>query len=170
MRKVIPNLITIARIVGAIILLRADATTQVLAPFWGLYAFCGLTDIFDGVVARWLKVETKTGALLDSVADIIFVVCAGYKLCPILMFTSWMWIWTAIIICVKVFNQISALVVYGKPVFPHTLANKITGLILFLSLPLYICFGWDFPLIMVSAIATFAAVQEGHYIRTKNIF
>jgi CDP-diacylglycerol--glycerol-3-phosphate 3-phosphatidyltransferase len=48
------------------------------------------------------------------------------------------------------------------------LANKLTGLLLFLTAP-----GMFWSLIPVSiaaAIATFAAVQEGHFIRTKQFF
>ena len=43
--------------------------------FWIIYALCGLSDIADGWLARKLKYVTKTGALLDSVADICFVAC-----------------------------------------------------------------------------------------------
>lgn len=167
MRKIVPNIITTARIIGALSLLLAVVSRQIFVPFWELYVFCGLTDIADGAVARWLKVETKTGALLDSIADMFFVVCATYKLYPTLMLSLWMWVWTAIIIGIKVINLISALVVYGKPVFLHTLANKITGLMLFLCIPLWVCFEWNYPLTIVAAFATFAAIQEGHFIRTR---
>ena len=47
-------------------------------------------------------------------------------------------------------------------------AYKLTGLLLFLTVP-----GMFWSLIPVSiaaAIATFAAVQEGHFIRTKQVF
>ena len=167
MRKVVPDIITTARFIAAVFLLHADATANAITPFWGQYAFCGLTDIADGYVARWLKAETKAGALLDSLADIFFVVCAAYKLYPVLMLPSWMWIWAAVIAGIKVINLVSALAVYGKPAFPHTLANKITGMMLFLCIPLCVCFGWHFTLIIVAAFATLAAMHEGHYIRTR---
>jgi len=37
----------------------------------GIYG--GLSDFFDGLLARWWRVETKTGALLDKGADKIFI-------------------------------------------------------------------------------------------------
>ncbi len=62
---------------------------------------------------------------------------------------------------------VSALVVYKRLCFPHTLANKLTGLLLFLAVPSMF---WSvIPIAIVVAIATFAAVQEGHYIRTKQV-
>ena len=77
-------------------------------------------------------------------------------------------IWVIIIALIKICNVICAYIYYKKLIFPHTIANKITGLILFI-LPLiliknnYILFE-----IIICIIATFAAIQEGHYIRTKN--
>ena len=50
--------------------------------FWLIYGFCGISDIADGWLARKLKCVTKTGALLDSVADICFVACCAWKLLP----------------------------------------------------------------------------------------
>jgi CDP-diacylglycerol--glycerol-3-phosphate 3-phosphatidyltransferase len=65
-------------------------------------------------------------------------------------------------------NQISALVVCKRFCFPHTWANKLTGLLLFLTIPAV--FLSVIPFAVVAAIATFAAVQEGHFIRTKQFF
>ena len=56
-----------------------DVTSVV---FWLIYGFCGISDIADGWLARKLKCVTKTGALLDSVADICFVACCAWKLLP----------------------------------------------------------------------------------------
>lgn len=167
MKQDIPNLITTARIIGAVCLMFFQASTQWLSCFWLLYAFCGITDIVDGYVARRFNAETKIGALLDSIADIIFVACIAYKLFPLLKLSSWMWIWVIVIVGIKTANQISALAVYGKPMFPHNLANKLTGLMLFICIPLFVCFGWDCPIIIAAVFATFAAVQEGHNIRTR---
>ena len=52
--------------------------------------------------------------------------------------------------------------------FLHTVANKLTGLLLFLTVPA--SFWSMIPIAIVAAMATFAAVQEGHYIRTKQVF
>ena len=120
----------------------------------------------DGWLARKLQAETKAGAILDSVADIIFVACCAIHLLPVLEIPVWMWIWAGVIVFIKVVNQVSALVVYKRFCFPHTTANKLTGLLLFLSVPTVF---WSvIPIAIAAAIATFAAVQEGHFIRTKN--
>ena len=146
--------------------------------FWFVYALCGISDIADGWLARRLKCVTKTGALLDSVADICFVACCAWKLMPILgsalplcfgkELPQWLWLWAGVIVIIKVVNQISALVKYGRCTFPHTLANKATGFLLFIAVPM--TFVSVVPIIIVAVVATLAAIQEGHYIRTKKIY
>ena len=153
------------RIAGSVGLLFCNVTGW---PFWVLYALCGISDMVDGWLARKLHAETKAGAILDSVSDIIFVACCAISLLPVLEIPTWLLIWAGVIVFVKIVNLLSALVVYKRFCFPHTLANKLTGLLLFLVLPAV--FRSVIPLAIVAAVATFAAVQEGHYIRTKQVF
>ena len=167
MRAAVPNSITLSRMLGAVCLLFFDVTAQTIALFWVVYAFCGMTDVADGYVARRFNIETKAGELLDSCADVLFLACSAYKLFPFLIFPMWLWMWLGAIVAIKVVNQISASVIYGKFVFPHTFANKLTGLLLFICVPLYVCLELLIPLYIISALATFAAIQEGCFIRKK---
>ena len=120
----------------------------------------------DGYLARRLGCESKVGALLDSLADLVFVVCCCFKLIPALAFPRWLWIWSGVIVAIKVINQISAFVMFKKFVFPHTVANKVTGFLLFVGVPLTVFLESIVPMVIVAVVATFAAVQEGHFIRT----
>ncbi len=102
---------------------------------------------------------------MDSVSDIVFVACCAISLLPVLEIPMWLWIWAGVIVIIKIVNQISALVVFKRFCFPHTLANKLTGFLLFLMVPTMF---WSMiPISIVASLATFAAVHEGHYIRTK---
>ena len=131
--KSLPNAISALRFLGAIGLLFFDVKTT---AFCSIYLICGISDILDGYLARKLHCESKTGALLDSLADLAFVACCCYKLTPSLVFPKWLWIWGGAIVAIKVINQISALVMYKKCLFPHTIANKLTGVLLFFFFPL----------------------------------
>ena len=112
--------------------------------------------------------ETEAGAIWDSVADIVFVACCATRLLPVLEIPVWLCIWAGVIVFIKIVNQISALAVFKRSCFPHTWANKLTGFLLFLTVPTMF---WSMiPISIVAAISTFAAVQEGHYIRTKQVF
>jgi len=167
MKRSLPNIITTARIAGAICLLYADATAGILSPFWIGYLLCGFTDMIDGYLARRFNAESELGIVLDSVADLCFVVCCAWKLFPLFTFDAWIYVWILLILAIKIINQISALMVHGNLLFPHTWANKATGLLVFATIPLFVWFDLISLVIIVSAVATFAAVQEGHYIRTK---
>ena len=162
--KLLPNIITLLRIAGSFGLLLCDVTG---VAYWIIYGLCGISDIAEGWLARKLKCVTKKGALLDSLADICFVACCTWKLLPIVDLPQWLWLWAGVIVAIKIVNQISALVMYGHCSFPHTQANKATGFLLFIAAPMTV---WSIiPITIVVAIATFAAIHEGHYIRTKKI-
>ena len=152
----LPNVITLLRIAGSFGLLLCDVTGVV---FWIIYALCGISDIVDGWLARKLKCVTRTGALLDSIADICFVACLCPLLLPIFDLPQWLWLWAGVIVVIKIVNQISALVMNGRCCFPHTTANKATGFLLFIAVPM--TFWSIIPITIVAAVATFAAIHEG---------
>ena len=160
----IPNIISALRILGAICLLLFHPGS---VAFWVVYGLCGISDMLDGYLARKLHAESRTGAVLDSVADICFVACCAIRLIPVMQIPTWLWIWAGIIVAIKIVNQVSALAVCKRFCFPHTKANKLTGLLLFLLVPTV---PWSIiPLAVVTGIATFAAIQEGHFIRTRKV-
>ena len=155
--KSLPNAISALRFLGAVCLLLFGVES---CAFWVIYFVCGLSDMADGYLARILGCESKTGAMLDSLADLAFVICCCFKLIPALAFPKWLWIW-------EIINQISALVMYKKCIFPHTIANKVTGVLLFVGAPLTVFLESIVPMVIIAVVATFAAVQEGHFIRTE---
>lgn len=160
----IPNIISALRILGAILLL---LIYPVSVAFWVIYGLCGISDMLDGYLARKLRAESKTGAMLDSVADICFVACCAIRLIPVVHIPTWLWIWAGVIAAIKIANQVSALIVCKRLCFPHTQANKLTGLLLFMAVPTLF---WSIvPAAIAAGVASFAAVQEGHFIRTRRV-
>ena len=135
--------------------------------FWVLYVIAGTTDMLDGFLARRWGVESKFGARLDSLADFVFVLAVGYKLFPWLELPVTLWIMIGLIVLVKIVNAISAYVVKRRIEVLHTKANKLTGFLLFVGLmtvgqSYFIPVAW-----VIACIALFAAIQEGHIIRSK---
>ena len=139
------------------------------AVFWTLYLLCGLSDILDGVVARSTGTVSRLGERLDTIADIIFVAVWMLLFIPTIDVGRWLWVWTGVIALIKVVTVISCLAMKKGFVAKHTLANKATGILLFL-LPMVIL--WEaikVPyIVLVCLLATFAAIQEGHLIRTES--
>ena len=136
-------------------------------PFWVLYMIAGTMDMLDGFLARRWGVESKFGARLDSLADFVFVLAVGYKLFPWLKLPAVLWMMIGLIALVKIVNAISSYVVKHRIEFPHTKANKLTGFLLFICL-MALGQSYFIPVVWVIAcFALFAAIQEGHYIRSK---
>ena len=157
------NTITFFRIAASIVLLFCP----VFSPaFYVFYIAAGLSDMLDGFVARKTNTVSKLGARLDTMADFVFVVVCLIKLLPILSIPAWLYAWIGIIALIKVVNIISGFVVQKRFVPVHSVMNKVAGALLFL-LPLTIpAVPLKYSAIVVCAVATFAAIQEGHFIRT----
>lgn len=162
--KRIPDFLSMSRIALCLPLLLVDAMT---VPFWTLYVIAGITDMLDGFLARRWGVESKFGARLDSMADFVFVIAVGYKLFPYLKLPTALWMIIGLIALVKIINAISSFVVKHRVEFLHTKANKLTGFLLFVGMmaigqSYFVPVAW-----MIACIALFAAIQEGHLIRSK---
>ena len=162
--KRIPDLLSMSRIVLCLPLLLVDAMT---VPFWVLYLIAGITDMLDGFLARRWGVKSKFGARLDSLADFVFVLTVGYKFFPLLKLPATLWMMIGLIALVKTVNAISSYVVKHKIEFLHTKVNKLTGFLLFIGM-MTVGQSYFIPVARVIAcIALFAAIQEGHIIRSK---
>ena len=158
MKKQIANIITLCRILGSIGLLCCSVYS---ACFYGMYLFCGLTDMVDGTVARKMGAVSTFGAKLDTVADFLFVIASFVKLVPVIRIPVWIWVWAAVIAVMKLGNLVWGFTQMKQMPSLHTIANKSTGLCLFL-LPLTMSFvdlRYTAPIVCV--MATIAAIREG---------
>ena len=87
----VPNLLTLSRIL---------VLPPLIACLWiggeplrwvalGLYAMAGITDYFDGYLARTLQVQSALGRLLDPIADKLLVGACLLILCALNYVTGW---------------------------------------------------------------------------------
>ena len=157
------NVITGIRILVSAALLLCPVFSPI---FYAMYLIAGLSDMADGIVARKTNSVSEFGSRFDSIADFGFVAVCLIRVLPVLDIPIWLYVWTAVIFFVKIINIISGYVMQKKYVAIHTTMNKATGALLFM-LPLTLTV---VPLIYtgipICSVATFAAVQEGHFIRT----
>ena len=134
--------------------------------FYVMYLIAGLSDMADGIIARKTNSVSEFGSRFDGVADFIFVVVCLMKILPVMDIPIWLYVWTAVIFFVKIINIISGYAMHKRFIAVHTKVNKVTGVLLFI-VPLTLSI---VPLIYtgipICLVATFAAVYEGHFIRT----
>ena len=162
MKKQAANIITMCRIFGSIPLLFFPVFPS---AFYVLYLFCGLTDMVDGTIARKTNAVSKFGEKLDAVADFIFVIVSLMKFLSVMDVPKWLWGWIIMIAGIKIRNMIFTATFRKTFLALHTKVNRITGALLFL-LPLTFQFiDLKYSAILVCAVATFAAMQEGYLIK-----
>ena len=157
------NIITSIRIICSIALLFCPAFSP---AFRSLYLTAGISDAADGAVARKTGTVSEFGSKFDTAADFVLVAVCLIKLIPVIHVPVWLIVWIIVIAAIKAVNLISGYVMRKEIVFLHTVMNKVTGILLFV-LPLTVtAIDLKYSGAVVSAVATFAAVQEGHLIRT----
>ena len=159
------NVITGLRILVSAVLLFCPVFSPI---FYVLYLIAGLSDMADGIVARKTNSVSEFGSRFDSIADFVFVAVCLIKILPVMDIPIWLYVWTAVIFFVKIINIISGYAMQKRFVVVHTTMNKATGVLLFM-LPLTLTIvPLNYSGIPICSVATFAAIQEGHFIRTGN--
>ena len=158
------NLLSILRIISSPFLL--------LFPFPGIYFFVlyiliGFSDILDGIIARKTGTESKLGATLDSIGDLVFVLFASLSIFPVISVTPFLLLLIALVFIVRVGNMVLSKVTKGRIILLHTRLNKVTGFLLYVF-PLTIdIVNTDYSIPMITLIALWAGIEETYLILKK---
>ena len=156
--KRLPNAITILRIVLALSLLLFLSNKTV---FLIIYLACGASDFLDGYIARRFSLQTKLGAVLDSIADlctfavVLFALFTWNKTIP-----PAAWAAVFIITGIRVIALLTAFFKFRRFAMLHTLANKAAGALLVLYPVEYLLFGTNILLYPLFAAAFLSAAEE----------
>lgn len=156
--KHLPNIITLIRIPLSISLVFFCHNYPV---FIILYLICGFSDVFDGYIARKMNLQSITGAKLDSVADIfmygvIIAVLIIWEQRGLINFIPIL----ALICLIRCINIMIGYLKFRQLVMIHTLANKISGLLVFFIPILYIMSGNIKTIWPVAIFALLASIEE----------
>jgi len=127
----VANAITMVRIIGTLLLFFTDPfTTQ----FFVIYTTSGISDVFDGYIARLTKTTSAFGAALDSFADLLLYAVMALKIFPALLDTLPKEIWYAVtaIVIIRIISYLFVAIKYKRFASLHTKLNKITGFAVFM--------------------------------------
>ncbi len=158
----IPNVITGLRIIVSVVLLFCPAFSPI---FYELYLVAGLSDMADGIIARKTISVSEFGSRFDSITDFVFVGVCLIKILPVMDIPIWLYVWTTVIAVIKIINILSGYIMQKRLVSEHTAMNKVTGLLLFIFPLTFSIVPFDYSGILICSVATFAAIQEGNFIR-----
>ena len=155
------NYITIIRILCSLALLFCMPLSL---PFYALYTAAGVSDIFDGWIARKTNTATKFGAKLDALADIVFAAVVLIMLLPILALPVWIIVWVGVIALIKLVNIVIGFIRQKEFISVHSVMNKVTGGLLFVFPLTLTWIDLRYSAAVICAVATTAAVYEGYLI------
>ena len=126
----IPNILSAARIVIAIVIMFIPPYET---AFYVIYAFCGISDLFDGVIARALHIESRLGGTLDTIGDTLLT----WTGCHV-VFSNMDPLYPGLIgailavFAVRIIGAVITLCRFRKFAMLHTAGNKIAMIILYL--------------------------------------
>ena len=160
--KQVPNILTVYRIAAAIAIVFIPAYET---AFYVIYALAGVSDLFDGVIARSLKVESRFGSTMDTVGDVLLTLTGTfvvfYNMDPLNYGTL------GIVIAFFLMRVLGAVVTgirFKKFAMLHTAGNKI-GMILFYLIPFFysMCAAQgteDILIYCITSVCILAAAEE----------
>lgn len=134
-------------------------------PFWILYCWCGFSDMIDGALARKINTTSELGSRIDTLADLVFVICSAIIILPSVDLPLWIWMWIAAIGSAKLAGIIIGSCRQRELSVPHSMTNRLTGILLF-CLPFSIVrFEALIPAVIVCISATASLFEDFHIIR-----
>lgn len=156
----VPNALSGLRLCAVPVLALLAASGRETAYTWVLIPAL-LTDIADGLVARAFGLESRLGAMLDSVADAALALVAVYGVWvfhrEVLAGHAWL-CGTAVLLWVL--EDVVALARYGRLSSFHTYSSKVVANLLGLFVGALFLFGFEPWLLYVAAGASILASLE----------
>ena len=159
MNSHIPNLISITRLLSCALFFIIGSNKVLFSII--LTLLIGLSDFFDGYVARKYKIQSIRGAKLDTIADMVyfisvFVYFCIYKTNLIMQYT---YILIITIVC-KLLPLIISLIKNRKIISIHTIMNKISGCMVIVGIIVIILFDATVMVKIISCIVISASIEE----------
>lgn len=121
----VPNLITIARLIAVPVVVWAIVTHEYATAFW-VFVAAGVSDAVDGYIAKRFGLESDLGAHLDPLADKALLVSV-YVTCGII---AAMPVWLVVLVVsrdILIVGAVMLALVLGRPIAMHPLKVSKTN-------------------------------------------
>ncbi|HSJ99550.1 MAG TPA: CDP-alcohol phosphatidyltransferase family protein, partial [Myxococcota bacterium] len=155
-----PNALSAARLLAVPVLAVLAALGRETAFTWVLIPAL-LSDIADGLVARMYGLESRLGAMLDSVADSLLMIVSLYGLWTFYpeVVTGHAWL-IGVAVGLWVLEDVLALARYGRLSSFHTYLSKIVANLLGFFIGWLFLFGFEPWMLYVAMGASIVASLE----------
>lgn len=155
----LPNCITMLRILSTPCLLLTRVFSR---AYFVIYTLCGLSDVLDGFAARVTKQESRDGARLDSIADLLFYTVSLLIVMPELWrrLPRGIWYPVGLVLTIRMAAYLTAALRFHCFAAVHTYLNKATSVGVF-ALPYLLQYSAAVPYCAaLCAVAGLASAEE----------
>ncbi|MCL2632012.1 MAG: CDP-alcohol phosphatidyltransferase family protein [Coriobacteriia bacterium] len=131
------------------------------APYYVVYAYCIVSDLVDGIIARKLNVVSTQGSMLDTYGDFAFVIVILITMFRCFNMPTWLIVWISVIAVVKIASGIVS-VIRHSGVVAHTYLDKVSGLLIVLIIPIvqFSVIGLGIPAAIACVVASVTAIED----------
>ena len=157
MKKMIPNAITVLRIVGAAALMVLPLFTR---GFFIVYVLCAAFDFLDGFFAKILDAKTELGNRLDHIASLLFIAALSIRLVSSINVPDWAIYVLMGIAFIKCASIVFGAVRFKKAPFINSDWNKAAKFTFYFIPVWYMFAGMIFTCVVVLFVLLVAAVEE----------
>jgi CDP-diacylglycerol--glycerol-3-phosphate 3-phosphatidyltransferase len=176
--KYVPNTLSISRLIIAVILLFGATVSGFIfarpllpalgLPFMLLYIFGGITDLFDGPIARRYNVASEWGSNLDGIADITFIVVALITIIPAMNFQRpFLILWLiAGFVTLYIIGVIHGYARYRQLMMMHTRLSRAAALIAWTVPIIY----WAIPMDIYADVIIYFLVAYVYFYQIEILF
>jgi len=162
--KYIPNILSVARIPLSLLMF-FFAWFGSMTGFVVCFVASGLTDVFDGILARKLKAQSELGEKLDTLADGIFLVSAIFTaVFAIGIEVPWYcYAIFAVLLVGRIINQAITWVKFRRIGFIHTRSTRWAAIPIFCILLVIVVMPeiyFGIVLALFLSLTTLAQIEE----------
>ena len=154
----IPNILSTLRIILALLILIVAPNKALV---FVIMLLCGITDVLDGYIARKHDYQSHLGARLDSAGDYaLFIILVAYFLIWQIDLVRENLILISVILIIRISSLVVSLIRNKKVYSLHTIANKITGVVVFLGITITFIVENRIVMEIVLIVALLSAIEE----------
>lgn len=127
----VPNILSVSRIV-LLPVLYVFIMFKMYLSFTVAYAILGMTDMFDGMIARKFNMKTEIGKQLDSIADLFFFLSSAYFI--YVLYTEYLnpnLILLFVFLGILVASFVISYIFCGKIILMHTFLAKLCAVLVY---------------------------------------
>jgi len=159
MVKHIPNILSFIRIPVSIAMPLLAGSHMIW--FFVCFTVAGLSDVFDGIIARKLGITSEFGEKIDSLGDGVFVLCLVLSALVGLNLSlePFHWVIGIVLLSIRAINMVFTWAKFRRVGFIHTRSTRWSSIPMYLLIPIFVYLGRIEPISLAIFLSLTAIAQ-----------